>query len=96
MMATRKKVTARKKGEHEEVDEKIKDMIDRERRLNQAYAITFTSSHGAAVLDDLRKETVNKVYNSSASDAELRHQEGKRELFALINSRIIKGKENAA
>lgn len=55
--------------------------------INGAFRAVFAGPSGQAVLDYLRSISLNTVMPPSASDAELRMQEGMRRLFGVIHAR---------
>lgn len=60
---------------------------DLEEKINAAFAATLNGPSGRMVMDYLRSITVNTVLPPSASDGELRMQEGMRRLFGIIDAR---------
>lgn len=68
--------------------ERTKDL---EHRLNEAFAATFRDRAGEVVLDYLRSITINFVAGAEVTDSFLRHLEGQRYIYALIQTRIENG-----
>lgn len=60
--------------------------------LEQNYTRTFSTSAGAAVLQHLRKITIERVLGPDATDAQLRGLEAQRALVHQIESMIERGK----
>ena len=58
----------------------------------QNYARAFSTAAGAAVLQHLRKMTIERVL-ANASDAELRSLESQRALVHLIENMISRGRK---
>ncbi|MFD2175692.1 hypothetical protein ACFSM0_16480 [Rhodobacter lacus] len=58
-----------------------------EERINIAFRGAFAGPNGKLALDYLRSITLNTVLPATATDAELRMQEGMRRLFGIINTR---------
>ena len=56
------------------------------------YARCFCSPSGRAVLDHLRKITVERILGPNASDCELRWAESQRALVRQIESQIARGR----
>jgi hypothetical protein len=67
--------------------------IDAENDLNSLLAGLFLQDTGGKVLDYLRSITMNAVVPHTEGAERLRHQEGMRDLFRIIQERINKGKE---
>jgi hypothetical protein len=63
-----------------------------EKRLNDAFAACFRDLPGQRAIEYLRSVTVFNVTGGKVSDAELRHLEGQRYLYALIEARITHGR----
>lgn len=59
----------------------------------QNYARAFSTAAGAAVLQHLRKMTIERVLGANASDAELRSLESQRALVHLIENMISRGRK---
>lgn len=64
---------------------------DAEDRLNQLAASVFRGANGHEFMTYLRLITANTVLGPEASDHALRHREGMRYLFAIIETRIQLG-----
>lgn len=62
---------------------------DMEERINDVMRICFADDAGEQALDYLRSITMNVVLPATASDAELRMQEGMRRLFGIIYRRAV-------
>lgn len=56
--------------------------------INQSLASCFSGEKGGIALDYLKSITVSMVVPPEAGDAVLRHREGMRDLFRIINARI--------
>lgn len=83
------------------IDRKIREIRDRaaqsvdgtirapdiEEKINGAFRAAFAGKSGQLALDYLRSITMNTVLPATASDAELRMQEGMRRLFGIIHAR---------
>nr|DAH68719.1 MAG TPA: hypothetical protein [Caudoviricetes sp.] len=59
----------------------------------QNYARAFSTAAGVAVLQHLRKMTIERVLGPNASDAELRSLESQRALVHLIENMISRGRK---
>jgi len=64
-------------------------------RINDAFRACFRDKCGETVLDYLRSITVNKVGGPEVTSDHLRHLEGQRFLFQVIQQRIEKGEKSA-
>lgn len=64
---------------------------EQERTLNGAFKECFQTPAGETVMEYLR-QMVGQVCGPEASDGQIRHLEGQRFLFALIDRRIENGK----
>jgi hypothetical protein len=60
---------------------------DREEQINGAFRSALNSPAGELVVDYLRAITIEMVLGPVATDAELRHREGMRQLFQIIEQR---------
>lgn len=83
------------------VDRKLKELRDRqmrtldgierpadlEEKINGAFRSALNGPPGQLVMDYLRSITINTVLPPSATDGELRMQEGMRRLFGIIEGR---------
>lgn len=58
-----------------------------EEKINAAFRSVFGRPDGRMVMDYLRSITLNTVLPPSATDGELRMQEGMRRLFGIIDAR---------
>ncbi len=67
--------------------------IEYEDELNHLFAKVFSDDAGPKVIEYLRMITVNAVVPATASPELLRHQEGMRDLFRIIQQRINQGRE---
>ncbi|MFQ6702746.1 MAG: hypothetical protein ACLRFO_00895 [Alphaproteobacteria bacterium] len=56
------------------------------------YARCFGTPSGRAVLDHLRKITIERTLGANASDGELRWAESQRALVRQIESQIVRGR----
>lgn len=61
--------------------------------IEQNYARTFATAPGAAVLQHLRRMTIERVLGPNASDAELRSLESQRALVHLIENMVSRGRK---
>ena len=59
-----------------------------EERINGAVRSAMGTPSGRMVMDYLRSITLNAVLPHSASDGELRMQEGMRRLFGILDARL--------
>lgn len=59
--------------------------------LAAKFARCFTETDGQAVLHHLQALTLRRVLTPSASDHELRHLEGQRQLVAYISALVTRG-----
>ena len=66
--------------------------IDSRAALDLAYAHCFTTRDGRRVLDHLRECVLLRALGPDASDAEIRHREGQRQLILAIESFVARGK----
>jgi hypothetical protein len=69
--------------------------IEQDRELNSLFASFFRGRQAKKVLAYLRGITVNNVAGPAITDGELRHLEGQRFLYQVIEARIKMGKEKA-
>ncbi len=60
--------------------------------IEQNYARTFSTAAGVAVLNHLRKITIERVLGPDATDAQLRGLEAQRALVHQIEIMIERGK----
>lgn len=60
--------------------------------IEQNYARTFATAAGVAVLNHLRKITIERVLGPDATDAQLRGLEAQRALVHQIETLIERGK----
>lgn len=65
----------------------LKRSVEGEEEINGAFRALAGTAFGADVLAYLREITLDTVLLPSASEAELRHMEGMRALYAIIESR---------
>lgn len=61
--------------------------------IEQNYARTFSTASGVAVLQHLRRMTIERVLGPNASDAELRGLESQRALVHMIENMISRGRK---
>jgi len=59
-----------------------------EEELNDLAAATFSSANAQKFLGYLRSITINAIDGPEATDSHLRHKEGMRTLYAIIDGRI--------
>lgn len=59
-----------------------------EDRINQTVRAALSGPNGAALMEYLKSITTSFVVPPSASDAELRHHEGKRHLVQILDARL--------
>jgi hypothetical protein len=69
--------------------------LEKENELNSMFAGVFARDAGARILDYLRSITMHAVVPPSEPKERLRHQEGMRDLFRIIQERTNKGKEGS-
>jgi hypothetical protein len=62
-----------------------------EQRINEAFFHTFKGEAAEYTLNYLRSITISAVHGPGATDGELRHKEGMRDLMRIINTRIELG-----
>ncbi len=70
-------------------------MVTIMKKIEHAYARTFSSESGAIVLGHLRRITIERVLGPNATDAELRTLEGMRSLVHQIEQLISRGRGDA-
>ncbi len=76
-------------------DKKIpKEISVEENRINKLYASIFSTDAGKEVLAHLKSITVDSVSGPNVETNQLFHMEGSRFLYAVIQNRVNKGKEN--
>jgi len=61
--------------------------------LARAFARCFGGDDGGRVMDHLRAITLGRAHGPGASDAQLRHAEGQRQLVAYVNALIERGRQ---
>jgi len=61
--------------------------------IEQNYARTFAITAGVAVLQHLRRMTIERVLGPNATDAELRGLESQRALVHMIENMISRGRK---
>lgn len=64
-----------------------------ERRLNEAFALTFATTLGALVLAELRRVSRDRVLMPPHGEGALAYLEGARALCELIDRRVQLGRE---
>lgn len=64
-------------------------------KIAHEYARTFSGASGRAVIEHLRKITIERTLGPHATDAELRTLEGARALVHQIETLIERGRSNA-
>jgi hypothetical protein len=69
---------------------------EQEEQIADLCLAVFHDGAGARLLAHLRNTTLNRVLGPGATDAELRHHEGKRELVATIMQRMDDARANRA
>lgn len=69
--------------------------VEQDREINSLFATFFRGRAAEKVLAYLRGITVNNVAGPVITDGELRHLEGQRFLYQVIEARIKMGKEKA-
>jgi len=65
------------------------------RDLSRAFARCFATADGQQVLAHLRRLTLDRALGPAASDAQLRHLEGQRQLVTQIQALITHGMNDA-
>ncbi|MDX9862189.1 MAG: hypothetical protein RBS99_14870 [Rhodospirillales bacterium] len=61
--------------------------------LAAAFARCFRGEDGGRVIGHLRAITLGRAFGPAASDAQLRHAEGQRQLVAYVNALIERGRQ---
>ena len=64
-------------------------------KIAHEYTRTFSGASGRAVLEHLRRITIERVLGPHATDGELRSLEGARALVHQIETLIERGRANA-
>jgi len=64
-----------------------------DRALSETFARCFKGGDGEAVLAHLRAVTLERALGPGATDAQLRHLEGQRQLVAHILSLVARGRD---
>lgn len=64
-----------------------------EQKLNEVLFNTFRGEAADAAIEYLRSITVNMVHGPDATDAQIRHREGMRDLMRIIQKRIELGEQ---
>ena len=70
--------------------------VEREFYYNQLATRIFATGGGKEFLDYLRQITIQAICEPDTSDLVLRHREGARWLFAVIQARLIAGQKQGA
>lgn len=70
--------------------------FEREAYYNKLAAILFSTGGGKEFLDYLRQITIQAICEPDTSDLVLRHREGARWLFAVIQARLIAGQKKGS
>jgi hypothetical protein len=86
-------------GEHARLTSPIdghQRSVEREMVLNQLATRIFATGGGKEFLDYLRQITIQAICEPDTSDLVLRHREGARWLFAVIQARLIAGQREGA
>jgi hypothetical protein len=60
--------------------------------LAAAFARCFRGDDGGRVIDHLKAITLGRALGPAASDAQLRHAEGQRQLVAYVNALLERGR----
>ncbi|MBI1986646.1 MAG: hypothetical protein HYS64_08355 [Rhodospirillales bacterium] len=68
------------------------DAPEADRALGEAFARCFRDHDGEAVLDHLRAATLERALGPGATDAQLRHLEGQRQLVSHIINLVERGR----
>lgn len=87
-----KKAAAAKKRIVSDLDG-IERLEETEMRLNGAMAMAFTGPNGELALDYLKSITIQRVNGPEVSSDALRHMEGMRNIVAIIQQRIQRGRK---
>lgn len=66
-------------------------MQEQERKLNEAFMLTFNCDAGRMALDYLVSKTLHTVCGQKFEANELAHLEGQRYIVAEIKMRVMKG-----
>jgi len=61
--------------------------------LARAFARCFRGDDGRRAMEHLRAITVERVLGPAATDAQLRHAEGQRQLVAYVGTLIERGRQ---
>lgn len=70
--------------------------VEREMTINLLAARLFTTGGGKEFLDYLRMITIQAICEPDVADTVLRHREGARWLFAVIQARTLAGQREGA
>ena len=62
--------------------------IKREQRINEVFFHTFKGEAAEMVLNYMRSISLSMVNGPDATDAQLRHREGMRDMMRIVNTRI--------
>lgn len=65
------------------------------KKIELAYAKTFSTASGKIVLEHLRKMTIERFLGPNATESELRTLEGQRGFVHYIEQLIQRGQSNA-
>lgn len=71
----------------------VERTVAAEQDINDAFAAFARSRRAKDVLGYLRSITLNRVGGPHMTDAELRHREGMRHLYTIIEQRIERGQK---
>jgi hypothetical protein len=74
-------------------ESKIPEPSVEEQKMNKLFATVFKTDAGKEVLSYLKSITAETVSGPNVSNNQLFHLEGMRYLFAIIQNKINKGKE---
>ena len=74
-------------------ESKIPEPSVEEQKMNKLFATVFNTDAGKEVLAYLKSITAETVSGPNVSNNQLFHLEGMRYLFAIIQNKINKGKE---
>lgn len=86
-----KKAAASKKRIVSDLDG-IERPEDMEKRINGAMATAFAGPNGETALNYLKAITIQRVNGPEVSNEALRHMEGMRNIVAIIQQRIQRGR----
>jgi hypothetical protein len=75
-------------------ESKLPEISVEDQKINKLFATVFKTDAGKEVLAYLKSITAETVSGPNVSNSQLFHLEGMRYLFAIIQNKINKGKED--